>query len=150
LENGEIKGIGGFGVHVTSGSNCELVGCNIEHINCPGVWVDGGAAKVPKYDRATAILRDCEVHSNNAEGVGAINFARVDIQGACDIHHNKFAGLYAGSGGAIKLCSKDTKCHHNTIDKEEDVRGCQHQMLEEDDGVVIDKFKVCEYIQTCV
>ena len=136
LENCEIKGVGGFGVYV-SGSNCELVGCNIEQTFCPGVWVDGGTESAKAT--TTCILRDSNIiHSTNAEGIAALNFARVDIQGSCDIHHNRLAGIYAGSGGSITLCSKEIKCYKNMMDeaKKSYVEADTCDILEEDNGIV--------------
>ena len=135
LENCEIKGVGGFGVYVSGGSNCELVGCNIEQTFCPGVWVDGGTDSARAT--TTCILQNSNIHSTNAEGIAALNFARVDIQGSCDIHHNRLAGIYAGSGGSITLCSKEIKCYKNMMDEEKiDVEADTCDILTEDNGIV--------------
>jgi hypothetical protein len=128
LEKCEIKDVGGFGLHVAGGSDCEAVGCTIWNNGCPGIWVDG--------DQSSCIVRDTTVNHNQAEGVAAINRARIEIQGSTQIHHNKFAGVYGEDGGVICVVSKDTECYENNQSDKSETKG--QQKVELGGGKVLD------------
>ena len=136
LEKCEIEGVGGFGLHVAGGSNCEAVGCTISNNGCPGVWVDG--------DQSSCMLRDSIVHNNSAEGAAAINRARLEIMGVTEIHTNRMAGVMADEGGVVSIQSKDAKCYGNNISSEKNSESNGMQKCEMNAGKVMDEWGVCK------
>ncbi len=95
LEKVEVNGVGGFGVHVSGKSDCEVVGSFVWNCNCPGVWCEGKGSNV--------ILRDSDICHNTAEGAWAANEATMTVRGANKLHHNSECGLGAEDGGVVTV-----------------------------------------------
>lgn len=93
LQNVEISHVGGFGVHVSNASECEIIQCSISHCGCPGVWAEGEGTRCK--------VRDTTIHHNSSDGCFAIHGAECVLNGATRVHHNDGYGIGVEEEGKI-------------------------------------------------
>ena len=103
-----VKNPSGWGLYaIDVGTSMSLHNVQIAECWNHGVYVNFGA----KLN-----ARDCQVRQNGGHGVWVDGFTTTALLTDCTSHHNRGAGVFANSGGAVDLMGARTSVYNNEGD----------------------------------
>jgi parallel beta-helix repeat protein len=111
IANCQVKSIGHTGVHLFGGSNCEVLGCEIQDCDIIGIRVEAGDRTTG--NQAKHLVKDCRIE--NCGEAATVFAAAIHVAGIGSTIANNHVSNCENSG--IRIDGNDHRIHENHLEK---------------------------------